>query len=278
MKKFIIFILTIHILSAAYSQLPLRSLAKGVHAVYGDNALIRNAPNTQGKIKHILPIGTMVDVIQKSSAAEKLNNVDDYWYKVVYDLDTGYIWGALISDIFLEDDLDGDSISEIFLAYCNTFYNGTDYKYMVENSRIEFRVARNNKKISEFRFRTENQYLFDSVCLKTFGQFTPPFTAICISDTFISGCWGNGELYFRLNNDTLDSLFNFTAYCGEGGIVQYGKFILPDDSLGKPNTLIIEAKTGSVADATYLNRPVEWKYYRTFYMWDGRKFIWIKTE
>ncbi|MFH0867382.1 MAG: SH3 domain-containing protein [Bacteroidota bacterium] len=278
MKKFIIFALTIYILPHVYSQLPLRNLAKGIHAVYGDNVLIRNAPNQQGSIKHILPIGTKVGVIQKASKAEKISNIDDYWYQVIYDLDTGYIWGALISDIFLEDDLDGDSVPEIFLTYCNTYFNGSDWDYMLKNSRVEFRVAKNDKKISELKFRTNNQYLFDSAFVKTFNLFSPPLTAICLTDSFMDGNIGNGEFYLRFHDNTLDSLFKLDIYAGEGGAVHKDKLILPDDHAGNINTLIIERAEAYIATPDYNPAIVKWEYSKWYYKWDGKKIIYYKSE
>jgi hypothetical protein len=277
-KKFLILAFAIYFLSPVYSQLPLRGLAKGIHAVYSDNVLIRKAPNQQGAIKHILPIGTKVEIIQKASKEEKINNIDDYWYQVIYDLDTGYVWGALISDIFLEEDLDGDSIPEILLTYCNTFFNGTEYEYMIKNSRVEFRVARNNKKISELKFRTENQYLFDSAFVKNFSQFDPPFTAICITDSFFDGNMGTGEIYLRLNNNSLDSLFKLDIYAGEGGAVHKDKLILPDGKIENANIMIIESAGADLTSQSPEHPDLVWEYFRMYYKWDGKKFLNFKPE
>lgn len=278
-QKSVFLILLLSLLSRqGYSQLPIRTIEPGIHAVYGDNVLIRKAPNQKGTIEHIIPIGTKVDVIKKASVPENISNTDDYWYQIVYDLDTGYVWGALISENFLEGDLDGDSNEEIFLSYCNTFFNGTDYKYMEENSRIEFKVARNNLKISELKLKTSTQYLLDSVYLRTFSNFDPPFQAICLTDSFIDGDWGKGELYLRFNDNSLDSLFHLDIEAGEGGFVHRDSLILPASPEGIANTLIIKTSLADYTAITPENPETKWDVFSKYYRWDGKKFTLFKEE
>lgn len=279
MRKILFLCLLSFISLSVFTQNAIRKLVPGIHAVYGESTIIRNAPNQKAAIKHILPIGTKVLVIRNASEAEKINNIDDFWYKVTYDLDTGYIWGALISDIFLDGDFDGDSMQEVFLTYCNTFFGGTDYKYMEENSRFEFRMARNNKKISELKFSTPySQYLCDTAELKRFRQFSPPITAICLTDSFAEANWGTRQIYLRFFDNKLDSLFILDKYAGEGGYVHKEKILIPEDTVKYNNTLIIETAGADFTAITPENPEPKWEYSRRYFKWDGKRFDLIKPE
>jgi hypothetical protein len=266
----------------SFSQIPVRTVEKGIHAIYGANVNVRNSQSLDSKVIKVLPIASKVEVIQKVSLPCKVNNVYDCWYKVKTGNDTGYVWGALIADHFLEDDFDQDGTKETFLVFCNAYYDGYGsfeyHELIYKQWKYEFKVARDTTLITQYKLTNgfENLYKCKSVKLKTFDQFTPPFTAICVTDSFIGGFWGIDEFYFRFHENNLDSLFRIVVDAGEGGIVQNEKMILPGDSSSVPNNLII-ARAGAML-AVPEGEEVVWTHSREYYLWDGNKFNFLKTE
>jgi len=89
-----------------------------------DNVNIRSAPSTKASIISRLPIGSRLQIIEKSSQRYTYNNISFPWYKVSFILDNsekiGYVAGGFIAQEYYIEDY--DPVSIIFLSGLSKYY------------------------------------------------------------------------------------------------------------------------------------------------------------
>lgn len=271
MKRFVLFTLILLFAQVHFSFAKQRELSKGPSVVFGADVLLRSVPSQQSSIIDVLPIASEIEILDKASEVTTLNGIKDFWYKVKYNGNEGFIWGALIADNYYETDLDADSSKETFMLLNLTKeYFDEDFK----NSRLEFRVARNGQLIYEHKRPTDYSFNCDSISVTRFPGMRPDFRVLQINYNFLGVTGGNGKEYYRFSNNNLDSLFTVKLEEGEGGYVCYGSLVFPDNKEVKPNSIILRVKCADVTNCDdNAGKPCQWVYDSETLLWDGKKFI-----
>jgi len=250
-------------------------LKKGVHVIFNDTVLMRNAPNTEGKVLYKLPITTKIEVIEKTTNLMKFDNYNDYWYKVKYINTEGYIWGGLIADNYYEGDIDSDNNEETFMILNNTtdpnIDNNNVYQFDYNFNNLKFRIARDTKSITDFILKSIYGVMVDTIKYEKCLQFNPSLQTVRIKYEFNGEVGGSSELFLHFNGNTLDSLFNIYYEKGEGGYVCYENAIFPNDKGGQTNTIIINSECGDESSSDEKN-PTKWEYSQKILIWNGKKF------
>jgi hypothetical protein len=273
MNRILLIILFLFFSQINTSNAEQRELSKGTAVVFGADVLLRALPSQTGNIVDVLPIASKIEIVDKASLLTKLDNISDYWYKVKYNDEEGFLWGVLIADNYYEGDLDTDGSTETFMLL-NLTQTPYDASFSFDNSKIEFRVARNGQMINEHKQYTEFLIAVDSIHLEKLTSFTPELSVIRLSYTFTGIIGGNAEQFFRFSSNSIDSLFTIHYLEGEGGTLCFSTLILPSDKNGQPNTVVIKSKVADTLDCDYKteNPPCKWEYFDTTLIWDGKKF------
>jgi len=273
MKRFFILYLFVFLTQIDHSFAIQRELNKGTAVVFGADVLLRAIPSLQGNILDVLPIASKIEIIDKASLLTTVGNIKDYWYKVKYNNVEGFIWGTLIADYYYENDIDNDGSVETFMVM-NLTKSLYDDDYIKENSKLEFRVAKNSQLIIEHKRPTNYYYSCDSIIFKQISQFSPVLNVIQIEFSFSGETAGHGIEFQLFSNNNLDSLFSVAIDEGEGGYVCYSNLIFPKDKGGQANTIFVNTKCADVSSCDDAgNNPCKWEYTNEIMFWDGKKFI-----
>jgi len=273
MNKTIIVFLLCFFIHIHYSQAKQRELKKGTAVVFGADVLLRALPSESGNIVDVLPIASKIEIIDKASLNVNLGNINDYWYKVKYNEEDGFIWGPLIADNYYEGDLDQDGSTETFMVLDLT-KESSDADFNSSTSKIELRVARNGQMIIEHKQFSEIRLEIDTLSFDKLAKFTPDLSVIRVKYSFSGISGGKKEQILRFKNNNIDSLFTVNYAEGDGGIICLSELVLPSDKGGQANSLIIKTKCADVSACDYIsgNPPCSWEYYNKTWVWDGIKF------
>ncbi len=272
MKRTLLLFLIVIFYQINQSNAKQRELNKGTAVVFGVDVLLRSLPLQTGNIIDVVPIASKIEIIDKASLLTKSGDIADYWYKVKYKEQEGFIWGALIADNFFDSDLDSDGSAETFMIL-NLSKSASDSDFVEINSRIEFRVARNGQMVYEHKQFAESAMNIDSISYEKLKLFTPDLSVMRIKYSFSGIYSGNAEQFMRFNNNHIDSLFTMHYSEGEGGTRCLSELVLPSDKEGKANRVVIKTKCADVSFCDYItgNPPCKWEYANKTLVWDGKK-------
>ena len=273
MKRFFIFFLTF-VFIQINSFAKQRELNKGESVIFGTDVLLLNIPSTKGNILDALPIASKIEIIDKASLLTTIGNISDFWYKVKYNDTEGYVWGTSIADNFYENDIDKDGSTETFMIL-NLTKSVNEEGYNYNNSKLEFRIARNGQLIHEHKRFTNYSFICDSIKYETSDKFNSKINLLSIAYNFTGETSGKAEQFFSFNKDNLDSLFTIAYLEKESAYISYGNLIFPKDKDGIKNSIIINYKfcndTSNCNDEHGI--PCKWEFTKEILEWDGKKFI-----
>jgi hypothetical protein len=272
MKRFLFFTVILLFAQAHFSYATQRELSKGPAVVFGADVLLRSVPSQQSSIVDVLPIASEIEILDKASEITLLGGIKDYWYKVKYNGNEGFIWGGLIADNYFETDLDADSSKETFMIL-NLTKGIYDEDFQSSNSRVEFRIARNGQLIYEHKRPTTYNFVCDSIGIEKLQLLKSIITVMVLKCNYLGETSANGKEYFRFNNNNLDSLFAIKFMEAEGGYVCYGSLFLPDNKEVQPNSVVMKIKCADVSNCDdKAGKPCQWDYATETLLWDGKKF------
>lgn len=249
-----------------------RELSKGSAVVFGADVLLRSIPSQQSSIIDVLPIASDIEILDKASELVTLNGIKDFWYKVNYNGNEGFIWGALIADNYFKTDLDADSTQETFMIL-NLTKGIYDEDFQNSNSRLEFRVARNNQLIYEHKRTSNYTFICDSIGFEKLPLYKSVIRAMTVKCSYMGETSAVGKEYFLFTGNNLDSLFSIKFSEGEGGYVCFSSLLFPDNKEVQPNSVAIKTKCADVSNCDdNAGKPCQWEYTTETLLWDGKKF------
>ncbi|MDF3820014.1 SH3 domain-containing protein [Leptospira sp. 96542] len=236
--------------------------------LFGENVNLRSEANTNSKIVTKLSIGDKIQIVQKTEEKFSQNGTTEYWYKIKFGKETGFVWGGLIAD------------------YTVTL---GDKKLLCRNkgpklTGVELKLIQGNKILSNETLET------GAVGNEAWGFILYPTKGFSPEPTYIIGLqhFVFSELEYGYKNEMiltidkknkLDSHFNWIAAacdppsCMESWLVFPNKPLLGDKKIslkpkeGKKNSIIQISRSYDIDD------PSVNDYTEDVYIWNGSKFL-----
>ena len=91
MKKIILTIFMIFIISNIFS-----AEYKWISAEAG--LRFRSEPNLKSDTLSLIPYNSQVEIISGSKNKEKIGNIEDYWYNILWNSQKGWVFGGFLSN------------------------------------------------------------------------------------------------------------------------------------------------------------------------------------
>jgi hypothetical protein len=209
--------------------------------LFGDKVNVRAQPNTTAAIISNKPIGSAIQVIEKSDQTFAMGGYTTNWYKVSFmDGETsksGYVWGGLIS--MATTTLPRGEEKADQLVYGITGWLG-EFNF---NSTL--RIVRDGKVLTSLDFDPISSGFFDvgvfghGVCVTVDdGRGFKGIKNVIRLEFIYEACgYENGEIFILWDGIKLTYLAKASAV-SEAGIFSYTyDLVFPDMPEGKPNTL-----------------------------------------
>ncbi len=139
MKRIIVVGIILTVASTAFA-LP-HNKKTGINYIFSDKTNIRAQASSKSKVIATVPIGTKVEILQKTDVLFQYNNRIDYWYKVKINKKTvGYVWGGLLSNNFYFNDVNNDKKKELILIR-NFSFGGYSLRKNAKGKKLITRVT-----------------------------------------------------------------------------------------------------------------------------------------
>lgn len=219
-----------------------REQKNGVNYTFGDNVNVRNKPGLDEKVIFQLDIGQKIDILIKTNVHTTINNRKEFWYRIEANNKTGYIWGGLIADAFVEVDLDYDNKKELILVKDLTIEDVSIQNNNENSIGYSIKIVRDNKLLDEYE--KELRTIMEKttpIKIKIFDDpnFSPRVKLFQI-DAYVRAEIEYGfhqvDYYFLKDDDIAFAFSPPIAGCDPPYCVEVF-IIFPDDFGGVPNTI-----------------------------------------
>lgn len=239
-----------------------------------DNVNVRESASSKGKVVANIPIGTEVKILKKADEVLKLNGFETNWYKVEFKaqdkIQSGYVWGGLIADGWVESTSDKSIKFMYAIASCKIeekeYY--TDY-----NIKIQLRACKNNKEIAKLEFDTRGDlniwHQLENLGNKGLSNvkdvlFYSVSQQMCAGvNAYATVFWDGTKLIFVAEQTP----------GADAPVFSSDDFIYPSDEGGKKDRIFREEKSGESTDdgdVLDIHKKVE-------YQWTGTELKKIKV-
>jgi len=199
--------------------------------LYGDNVVLRKAPNANSDAIDTLSIGTEIKIIESTEEKMSINGLESFWYKVKHDKKTGYILGGLIA-------LDHKEIDEV--KYLVTMA-GRGEEYFVRTRVLN----------------PDNSYFGHESNLNTNGFYIEAFDNkgvegienMLVVNLFAEACGVDGGAIYLFNDGErlIDAIH--LASVSDAGVFWFNESLtFPTDEDGFENMIFYERKSGEYLD------------------------------
>lgn len=123
--------------------------------IVAEKANIRDQPSTQdGKIMEVLPVGTSVEILEKTEESYTSNKITANWCKIQLGYEKeGYVWGGLIAAGWSESEDFPRKLLLYGFNYCELHY-GDEPSYYTGN--LALKLCMNNTLISQVNFDVQD--------------------------------------------------------------------------------------------------------------------------
>jgi hypothetical protein len=242
---------------------------KGKARIFSENVNVREKSNPTSKVVTKLQPGDSIEILEKTKESFKINNQNDYWYKIKSKNKIGYIWGGLIADGQI-------SLDSNLLLIRNLG---------VQEGKVELKLMEGNKTLSKLIMNSgpvgsESSFQFRKI--STSGFSIPPKYLIGISLFIYS------EIEYGLNQEFIIAIDakgilrnQFSWYttacdppsCAENFLVLPGD-LLQEDKKTKRKSIKGKKDTITLLTRSYdLDDPKSDSFSSIEYNWNGMDFI-----
>jgi len=253
MKNVIIFFILIT--SFAFSQEityhhPSQDLKIGeTYYLFGDQIKFRAAPDVLSKELRILPIGTPLEVLEKTNVSLPYYGMVSNFYKVAYQKQVGYVLGT-----FMALEKQHSSTGDFYFAY----------KKYGDSYSLSTRYVNAKKELIQKDVVLETPDIAISL---SGNKGVKGVTHIISIDYLAEACGVNGGgIYVFLQNNTLYKALHFSQVVDGGTFWLREEIIFPNDPRGIAGKLLYQKEMGDYKDedsnwleVTKVSRELEWK-------------------